>query len=304
MPSPRRILVPFDHSALATDALDYATTLARRLGARVMVFQALHPDDSKVHADGVLEEEIMRRRARGPLEIVHEERWGDPAAEIVRIAAEIEADLVVMGTHGRTGLARMFMGSVAEAVLRTSTCPVLTLRHRPLDQTPRHMLVATDFGEAARMALAFAVDLAADLGGTNTMGAGAPQSPPGFRSSLDGPSGASITVANVFATPLPLMAAQTSFVSAEVFDDEIISSSEALGRCVAKLRARGVPIGTILREGEAQRVIGELATEIGADLIVLGTHGREGLSRALHGSVAEQILRDAPVPVVTVRTAR
>src|SRR5262249_48839479 len=53
---------------------------------------------------------------------------GDPAVEIIRLAAEVKANLIVMGTHGRTGLGRLMMGSVAEAVLRRAPCPVLTLK--------------------------------------------------------------------------------------------------------------------------------------------------------------------------------
>lgn len=279
MHAPRRILVPFDRSELSTYALDTATTLARKLGSSIMVFRALRPDESKIEAALAIEEELTRRRAQGAGEIVHEERWGDAAAEIINFAAEIDADLVAMGTHGRTGLARTFMGSVAEGVLRASTCPILTVRRRALEETPAHLLVATDFGHASRVALDYAVQLASAVG-------------------------AKITLASVFATPLPILTAQTSFVSAEVLDDVVITSSEALERSVEELRARGVPIATTLRQGQAADVICQLTSEVGADLIVLGTHGRGGLTRALLGSVAEQILREASVPVVTLRTAR
>jgi nucleotide-binding universal stress UspA family protein len=62
--------------------------------------------------------------------VEHEHRllYGDPASEIVRLAGEEQVDLIVMGTHGRTGLMRLLMGSVAEAVVRRAPCPVLTIR--------------------------------------------------------------------------------------------------------------------------------------------------------------------------------
>ncbi len=61
----------------------------------------------------------------------HELRHGDPIGEIVRLANEEKADMIVMGTHGRTGLTRLLMGSVAEAIVRRADCPVLTVKHPP-----------------------------------------------------------------------------------------------------------------------------------------------------------------------------
>jgi nucleotide-binding universal stress UspA family protein len=289
MRAPKRVLVPFDDSELSQDALDFGITLARRLRADVTAFTALgdRPTDGAVPTAHEKEEMAQRvvdvalddRRAKTSVGLDAVVRWGDPARAIEAFADEVDAGLVVMGTHGRKGLARTFVGSVAESVLRASARPVITLRENAaITEVPKHLLVATDFGDAAVRALTYAVELAALLG-------------------------ARVTVVTVFEVPLPILAAETSLVNAEVFDQVLVASGNALGRAVKSLEGRGVEIASLLREGDAHRVVRDLCGEIGADLVVLGTHGRQGISRAILGSVAESILRDAPVPVLTLRLA-
>jgi nucleotide-binding universal stress UspA family protein len=129
-----RILVPTDFSPCSLHALRYAEELARRFGAELIL---LHVDfaltiydlpDSSPPVGGQAVERavnLMRThglRARG---LCHH---GIPADEIVRSAAAEHADVIVMGTHGRTGLKHAVLGSVAESVIRTATCPVMTVR--------------------------------------------------------------------------------------------------------------------------------------------------------------------------------
>jgi nucleotide-binding universal stress UspA family protein len=288
MRTPRRILVPFDNSELSLDALDYARVLARGFRGTVTVFLALGDEPAtgevgiaehrRQDAERMLEDAIANVKDGPPIPIARVVRWGDAPREISKIAAEIDADVIVMGTHGRKGLARTFLGSVTETVLRTSTRPVLTLRGPAKEHLclPKHLLVATDFGPHSARALHYAVDLAALLG-------------------------ASVTVATVLATPLPVLTGETSLINAEVLDQLVVDTTSALEAATASLRDRGVPIRTELREGEAPRAVNALAVELAVDLIVLGTRGRHGMAHAVLGSVAEQILRDAVVPVLTVR---
>jgi nucleotide-binding universal stress UspA family protein len=282
----RRILVPFDNSDPSLDALAYGRVLARGFKANLVAFLALgeEPATGEVgiaehrqdDADRLLANALASEESE-PLTVERIVRWGDPAEQIENLATEIEADLVVMGTHGRKGLARTFLGSVTETVLRASSRPVVTLRGPANEhlRLPKHLLVATDFGAHSTQALAYAVELACVLG-------------------------AQITIANAFATPLPVLTGETSLLNPEVFDQLVISSGTALADAATSFRGHGVTINTELREGDAPRVVHDLAVELGVDLVVLGTHGRQGLARAVLGSVAEQILRDAPVPVLTV----
>jgi nucleotide-binding universal stress UspA family protein len=135
----RVILHPTDFSDRSGASLDVARLLARDTGAQLILLHVTPPDillEGTLAAGGdprgdrdCLEE--IRRRMEGPdLKCPVQARLdhGEPAAEILRAADEVRADLIVMGTHGRSGLNRMLMGSVAEAVLRAAACPVLIAR--------------------------------------------------------------------------------------------------------------------------------------------------------------------------------
>jgi nucleotide-binding universal stress UspA family protein len=135
----RTILHPTDFSTRAEAALDTALSLARDHGARLIILH-IEPPDSL--AEGTFDTprdpravqraiDQIRARVEGtgstaPLEIlVHE---GDPLEEILRTADERHCDMIVLGTHGRTGLGRLMMGSMAEEVVRRARCPVLTVK--------------------------------------------------------------------------------------------------------------------------------------------------------------------------------
>jgi nucleotide-binding universal stress UspA family protein len=145
----RTILHPTDFSAHSDYAFRLACSLARDHGARVI---ALHVLDRQVLAyPGVMMppppprataeqraailaqmQQIVPRDSAVPVEYLVEE--GAPATAILQIAQETPCDVIVMGTHGRTGLSRLVIGSVAEQVMRSATCPVLTVKapHQPV----------------------------------------------------------------------------------------------------------------------------------------------------------------------------
>ena len=139
----KRILAPIDFTEISDHALDYAVDLAQQLGASVTVMHAYElpiygfPDGALVATVEVvarisqasqeaLQAAVSARQDRGvPLTAVL--RDGVPWEEIVRVASEINTDLIVLGTHGRRGLRRAILGSVAENVIRTSMRPVLAI---------------------------------------------------------------------------------------------------------------------------------------------------------------------------------
>ena len=132
-----RILIPTDFSCPSDAALAYGRELAGQFDAALhLMHVAENPFLRAVAMDRrALEEAPVRwlqerlteaERQRGSVAIV--EQSDEPAHEILRYAASANIDLIVMGTHGRTGLARVVVGSVAEAVLRAAPCPVLTVR--------------------------------------------------------------------------------------------------------------------------------------------------------------------------------
>jgi nucleotide-binding universal stress UspA family protein len=134
------VLHPTDFSARSKSAFDLACALARDYHARLVVIHVKPPKLSggEVHALITTPEEVAQERQaeldhlQPPDPSTHIERLlkdGDAATEILRTSKEISSDLIVMGTHGRTGLSRLLMGSVAEAVSRKAHCPVLTVKH-------------------------------------------------------------------------------------------------------------------------------------------------------------------------------
>jgi nucleotide-binding universal stress UspA family protein len=137
----KRILVPHDYGETSAAAADYAIMLARVFGAGVWFLHVGEPPafndylGSELELDGVAADEVRERvkgacsgSADGLTHLRYFARSGSPATEITRFADQNAVDLIVMGTHGRSGVAHMLLGSVAETVVRTAPCPVLTVR--------------------------------------------------------------------------------------------------------------------------------------------------------------------------------
>ena len=147
----KRILVPTDFSETSQAALRYGVELARRFTGRLYLFHVPPDPGTAAEAEyplGIFE--IMQNDAHDRLlhlltdaevsELRPEcaMRLGAPADEIVKYATEHDIDLIVLGTHGRTGVARLFVGSVAETVVRRAPCPVLAVHH------PEHEFVTAE----------------------------------------------------------------------------------------------------------------------------------------------------------------
>ena len=143
----RRILMASDFSLYSQEAQDYAVYLARSLGVDLHLLHVFEPSyyshtgvTSRIHPEVRQWFEEIRKTEQMKLNTLTEEvrsqgvkvhavfKEGNPFLEILKAAGEIQADLIVMGTHGRTGLAHVLMGSVAERVVRKAPCPVLTVR--------------------------------------------------------------------------------------------------------------------------------------------------------------------------------
>ncbi len=138
MPPIARILVPLDFSPQSARALAYAEELARRFGAELLLLHvsellAVVPGSDLIEAKVLTAQRdltlLAERLRESGLTASGTVRAGAAHAEIVRVAAAERSDLIVMGTHGRGGLARALMGSVAERVVRRAGCPVLMVPH-------------------------------------------------------------------------------------------------------------------------------------------------------------------------------
>jgi universal stress protein A len=153
-----KVLVPIDFSPSARAALEYATFVAGKFGAELLVAHVWEPpgyvgpdtlallpvgsgqpgwEQTRNEVQREVDHFLARAPAR-PKGLAVRVEAGEPSDTILQLAKEFGADLIVMGTHGRTGLSRLLIGSVAEAVLRRSTCPVLTIR--VASRAPREMV--------------------------------------------------------------------------------------------------------------------------------------------------------------------
>ena len=140
----KTVLVPTDFSELSNEAVDEAVAVAKQLGANIIFLHTLewpdHPDEMTPMSDEgyafmkdrarAMLHDLVDRAGKEGLEAHAELADGVPFIEIIEAARRNEADLIVMGTHGRSGFSRMMLGSQAERVVRTAPCPVLTIKSK------------------------------------------------------------------------------------------------------------------------------------------------------------------------------
>lgn len=134
-----KVLFPTDFSTLSDAALQHATTLAKERGAKLLIVHVEEPPPAYAgemyygltEPDQAQLKKMLQAVVPPDASVPYEHRLviGEPATEITELAKSEDVDLVVLATHGRTGLMRLLMGSVAEAVVRQAPCPVLTIRH-------------------------------------------------------------------------------------------------------------------------------------------------------------------------------
>ena len=205
-----------------------------------------------------------------------------PAAEVILdYAREAEVDFIVMGTHGRRGPRRFFMGSVTEEVVRRAPCPVLTIKgyenSSPLPQINR-IVVPVDFSERSKQVV-------------------------GVASMMADHYGASIALVHVVDMAFyPFYGFSSDPM--QTIEDRIVEESEAkLAQLVGDIRRSGVRADWHTLIGHPARAVAEFVDEKSADLIVMGSHGRSGYERVVLGSISEKVLRTAHCPVLIVNTS-
>jgi len=286
-----KILVPIDSTPHVADALAPVLTVAKATSADVHLLtvidaEASAADYARIRAD--LEGIAAELRAQGPRVDTAVYR-GVPAAEIVAAAVRLGADLVAMATHGRGGLERAFLGSVAQEVLATSPVPVMVLPPGGHRMTKLGVvLVPVDGSPGGALALASAVPLARS---TN----------------------ARIVLVDV-AVPFVASTMMSGGIEGSIYfdpawDDEALESAKRYVTGMAdRLRHAGVQAEGMAIVGEPRQpstsvaeAIMRSADEVGADLIVMSTHALTGPARALLGSVADAVVRGARHPLLLPR---
>jgi nucleotide-binding universal stress UspA family protein len=275
------IMFATDLSPENRNAFRLACGMANALKAKLLIVHAGEPDENRLdNWSGVDPDAQFAKFVPESFGIDYKYlvQPGDPAKLIRSIERSHNVDLIVLGTHGRTGMDRLFTGSVAEKVIRAANCPVVTLRqetpvHLPtIDGTGKRILVPTDFSAQSYAAIAFA-------------------------SSIAGPIHAKITILNVAGATT-----SQGRTTAKRSNESGISSDELLQQLKhVTPTTSGVEFEHEVLRGDASAKIVRYANDRKFDFVVLGTHGRSGLGRALVGSVAEQVVRNCRSPVICVK---
>jgi nucleotide-binding universal stress UspA family protein len=289
-----RLLLATDFSDEARRAEEYASALAASWQIPLSVMTVLefppgmNPDyavnkqyltDRMHDASTRLAEFKERTRRHGIVATTHIAS-GIPSERVIAAAQSEEADLIVVGTRGKSGLAHVLLGSTAERVIRSAPCPVLavpTLKDDRLTEESislKRILVPTDLSDCSLDALEYAAVVARQ-------------------------SKASVELLHVLEPVY--YGLDFTFEHAGEREKKRKHIAQALEDLSADFSKAGIIIKTCIRGGMPSDTILEYVQTSASDLIIMGTHGRRGLSHLVTGSVTEAVLRRGPCPVLAVR---
>ena len=298
----QNIVVPIDFSKMSVQAIQTAKQLARRFGASIHLAHVRHlnyaadlvaPAPPMVPFSFMTYEQDAERTALKELKEVASEcgvssatcdvlSGAPPFDEICRLAQTIPADLVVMPTHGRTGLKHVFLGSTAERIVQHSSCPVLVMRGSALQAHDRSrfriktILVPVDFSNCSRQGLEYAIGFASEFG-------------------------AKIILLHATYLGYVYSCEGTAIYDIHALQEAARKTAERKMReLIQSLNFGAVKVETMLTEGSPVIDICAFAKDHDVDLIITSTHGFTGFTHVLIGSIAEQVLRHSPCSVLVV----
>jgi nucleotide-binding universal stress UspA family protein len=308
----RDILVPLDGSTFAERALACALPIARLSGGTLHLLLVHEPiaryaveiaptrlidrweDRQREREARYVERRALTLRSAG-VAAVAEVQEGDAADEVARRAAA-GADLLVMSTHGRGGLERIWAGSVADDVMRHVRLPLILVPPMavdrdgppgqlgdgpdvPVEVAPTHVVAATDGSPAAGEAVEHASRLARLFGARLTL----------------------LRVVTPARAPSSTYVPHAAMLNQETIERRERDAHDFLEGVLATM---DVPVaGRVVRASHAARGIMAAAIELGADLLAVGTHRRSRFARVALGSVADEVVRSSPVPVLVAHLA-
>ncbi len=279
----RKILVAVDGSPTSLHALEESFKLARNEGSWITVVSVIPPytgDLDLVAVGDVMAamrrpcDEALRKaqelaeKQRALIKTVCEE--GEPHDRIIDLAQAENCDLIVIGRRGLRRLERVLVGSVTARVIGYSPIDVLVVT-RDTTVGFKKVLIATDGSRYSELAKKRAIDFAGSYGGE-------------------------LVAVSAVDVPSELYAESPKTV------EELVKKARSYVEAIKKEAGQaGIKTETIVREGEAYRVITDMARETGSNIIVMGSHGRTGLKRLLMGSVTEKVIGHTPCPVLVVK---
>ena len=295
-----RILVILDGSDLAEVAIPHAEELSRHFGSQIILASVLWVDPKSAleiifesgreqQYSDLMETPLGQYLQNVPVQADHVERivlTGMPDEQILGFADNYQVKLIVLSSHGESGIKRLVFGSVADKVIRAAKAPVLVLK--PTSEVPlsrvtprlRKILVPLDGSQASEAVLPHVEELALK-------------------------SGADLTLLSVLTKGYHNIA--QSGHKWVVYPEQQMESDKAsamiyLNNIAARLRGKGVSVMSEVKFGDSAEQIATSAAEMGADLMAMSSHGRSGIARWALGSVADKVLRIADAPVLLVKS--
>jgi nucleotide-binding universal stress UspA family protein len=298
----QNIIVPIDFSEMSMQAIQFAEQLAPRFGASihlVHVHQFNYAADFMAPAGSIVpfsfmpykqavEESVLKelhavaRKCCVSAASCHVLTGAPPFDEICRLAQTVPADLVVMPTHGRTGLKHVFLGSTAERIVQHSSCPVLVTRGKALQENNgtrfriKTILVPVDFSTCSQKGLRYAIAFANEFGAKIIL---LHATYLGYIYSSEGTA--------IYNIPRLQKAARKT-------------AERKMRELVRSMKFGAVKFETAFTNGSPVIDICAFAKDHDVDLIITSTHGFTGFTHVLIGSIAEQVVRHAPCSVLVV----
>jgi len=293
----KRFLFSTDFSAFSDHALEHALLWANACGATLDCVYVIavdrHLDLDGAIIETFLEEErrVTRPKFDALVSKIQSEvgtcvghfLTGVPDEVISKLAQEIGADCIFMGTRGWRGMDRILLGSTAERVVMTAPCPVLTVRFQPetdstqSKESPSHLLVPIDFSDCSQDAMEYAFQVASDF---------------------------DVAVTLLYVREPITSSLDSPLTHIELEKGKNRKMEKQLKEFCRIFQEKGLSASYLMKQPPTSDAILQTLEECGANLIVMGTHGRRGFSRLLMGSVASSVLRRSPVPVLTVKAGK
>jgi len=291
----KSLVVPIDFSETSIRALDYALALAGEFGSQIHLVHVLefptvfnsitNPSyaiwDKEAKRSAVARlAELLDEKVNALISANSEVCFGRAYQAICDAAQKQKADLIVIGTHGFTGLKHLLLGSTAERVIRHAPCSVLVVRKqtgrnaKPLLK-PRKILVPTDFSKPAEQALHSAIALARQH---------------------------QAQIHLLYVVPIHYAVGDYDLMDYAMLAAEQKEEGQKQLAALSRKLVQQISVTAGVRHGRPAVEINEAAAELDCDLIVISTHGRTGWNHALLGSTTEEAVRHASCPVLVVRS--
>lgn len=292
------ILVPLDGSSLAESVIPAVAALAGKIGGAVKLFHVIEQDaPQKVHGQPHLTradeaEDYLASIASGPLlqgvdvtTHVHETGVRDVSQSISDHSEELNADLIIMCTHGSSGLRKILVGSIAQQVISLSSTPVMlvnpSLKKAGMGPKFTNFLIPLNGDPEHEHALEYASDLAAMCEAAVHLLVAVPRF---------GTMSGELTIVNRY---LP-------GTTSRMMDMLVPEAKDYLKNVQARLEDRGLIVATSISRSNPAKAISKTARSVKSELIILATHGKTGSKPFWEGSVTPQVIRGAKVPILLV----